>query len=95
MNLELTQLLRKMKDNSLEPSGQFPILFQTEFDIINTSSLFMKPNPQKNVEIERKYWSKQENVSVRGSGAVAWHRSTLTDYGLTFGVRASEMSDGL
>lgn len=36
-----------MKDSSLEPSGRFPISFQIEFDIINTSSLFMKPNPQK------------------------------------------------
>lgn len=85
-----------MKDNSLEPSGQFPISFQTELDIINTSSLFMKPNPQKkNVEIEQKYWKKTgkcigERQESRGLAAL-----TLTDYGLTFGVRASEMSDGL
>lgn len=74
---KLTQLLGRTKDNSLEPSGQLPISFQTDFDIINTSSLFMKPNPQKNVEIERKRWSKQGNVSVRGRRAAAWQRSPL------------------
>lgn len=92
---ELAQLLKKMKDKSFEPSGQFPISFQTEFDIIYTSSLFMKPNPQKNVENRWKVLEQtgkciSERQESRGLAAL-----TLTDYGLTFGVRASEMSDGL
>lgn len=45
--------------------------------------------------MERKCWSKQENVvgdrqRSRGLAALA-----LTDYVLTFGATASEMSDGL
>lgn len=33
---ELTQPLRKMKDNSFEPSGQFPISSRRQFDIVRT-----------------------------------------------------------
>lgn len=40
---KLTQLWgeQQKKKNFCEPSGQLPVSFQTEFDIINTSSLLM------------------------------------------------------
>lgn len=55
-----------------------------------------KKKQKKNVENGGKA-AEQAGKCVGGRRAElwAWRRSTLTDYGLTFGVRAGEMSDGL
>lgn len=66
---KLTQPLRKMKDNSFEPSGQFPISSRRRFDIgAHTSSLFMRPNPpeKRRKKIDKERWEWRE--SGRASG---------------------------
>lgn len=102
---KLTQPLRKMKDNSFEPSGQFPISSRRRFDIARTHQACLWDQIlRKREEKKRKRTlriggkaAEQAGKCVGGRRAElwAWRRSTLTDYGLTFGVRAGEMSDGL
>lgn len=84
-----------MKDNWFEPSGQFPISFQTKLDIIHTSSLFMKLSPQKTVGNGEKELEETGKCVGKRQQSHSLAALALPDYGLTFGAAASEMSDGL
>lgn len=64
---------------TVEPSGHFPISFSDRIryhkhirHVYETES-----SGKKNVEIERKYGSKQEKARLRGRAAVAWQRLPL------------------
>lgn len=72
---KLTQPLRKMKDNSFEPSGQFPISSRRRFDIARTHQACLwdqilqkreEKNRKRTLRMEGKRRSKRENVSAGG-----------------------------
>lgn len=68
---------KKRKINRLSPVDSFQFHFRLNLISYTYQACLWNQILQNFLKIDRKYWSKQENVSVRGRRAVAWQRSPL------------------
>lgn len=83
---------RGMRDNWFEPSGQFPISFSNQIRYHTHIKLVCASESLENCWKWRERAGKGVGGRQRRRGLAAL---APTDYGLTFGAAASEMSDGL
>lgn len=68
---------KKWKINHLSPADSFQFHFRPNLISNTHQTCWWNQILRKMLEMDEKYWSKQENVSVRGWRAVAWQRSPL------------------
>lgn len=68
---------KKWKINRLSPVDSFQFHFRPNLISYTHQACLWNQILRKMLKIDGKYWSKQENVSVRGRRAVAWQRSPL------------------